>query len=47
MAYLIFIQNNLSGRHQRVVLNSKESNWINLCAGGPQGSVLGPLLFLK
>ena len=39
-------QTYLSNRHQRVVLNGKESNWMNLKAGVPQGSVLGPLLFL-
>ena len=43
---LNFIENYLSGRHQRVVLNGKESNWMKLSAGVPQGSVLGPLLFL-
>ena len=38
--------NYLSNRYQRVVLNGKESNWIYLKAGVPQGSVLCPLLFL-
>ena len=43
---LNFFENYLLNRHQRVVLNGKESNWMNLKAGVPQGSVLGPLLFL-
>ena len=43
---LDFFENYLSNRHQRVVLNGKESNWMSLRAGVSQGSVLGPLLFL-
>jgi ribonuclease P/MRP protein subunit RPP40 len=43
---LNFFENYLSNRHQRVVLNGKESNWMSLKAGVPQGSVFGPLLFL-
>lgn len=36
----------LSGRKQRVVINGQASAWASVQAGIPQGSILGPLLFL-
>ena len=38
--------NYLSNRQQRVVLDNVYSNWAAVLRGVPQGSVLGPLLFI-
>ena len=43
---LILIKSFLTNRFQRVVLNGQTSNWKNILAGVPQGSILGPLFFL-
>ena len=40
------LTNFLNDRKQRVVLNGQHSKWANIEAGVPQGSILGPLLFL-
>ena len=43
---LYWIKDFLIGREQRVVLGRATSNWSVVNSGVPQGSVLGPLLFV-
>ena len=43
---LNILEDFLRNRKQRVVLNGLASNWENIHAGVPQGSIFGPLFFL-
>ena len=43
---LRMVPNYLSDRKQRIVLPGGASNWVNIIGGVPQGSILGPPIFL-
>ena len=43
---LNLLENYLTNRHQRVLLNGQNSAWAPVLTSVPQGSILGPLLFL-
>ena len=41
-----WVRDVLTDRQQRVIINNCKSNWLHCTSSVPQGSILGPILFL-
>ena len=46
LLFLRLIQSLLRNRYQRATINYQTSDWLHILSDVPQGSILGPLLFL-